>query len=218
MEIVLKKGFRIGFLSAEQDSEFLKDNFLDSGLIEIVKDTKDPRFILLGRTGAGKTAIVQKLESVENTSKLNPEELSFQYLCNSNVIQFLNQTEANFDIFYKFLWKHIFILELIRIRYESVEEVDDSLFNFFDISKFIKKAQSKKQNETKEAARKYFEKYADKYWISTDTRIKNITDEIEEKVSADSELKSDFDFFQGKHLLNTDQDENRPLVLKYHIV
>lgn len=52
----------IGNPDAEADGSFLEDCFLDaSGRLQLLRDVADQRSILSGRTGAGKTALLQRL-------------------------------------------------------------------------------------------------------------------------------------------------------------
>jgi Cdc6-like AAA superfamily ATPase len=46
----------IGTADAESDHYFY-DNFIDTGYFDVIKDHNDPRNIILGRTGSGKTAL-----------------------------------------------------------------------------------------------------------------------------------------------------------------
>ena len=57
-----KKTDQIGAASAEQDIEFLQICFVDTGDLDLIKDTSDHRVIVLGRTGSGKSALLKKLK------------------------------------------------------------------------------------------------------------------------------------------------------------
>src|ERR1035437_1866586 len=48
----------IGVADAEQDHPFLRQCFIDTGEVSILSNSGDPRRIVLGRTGAGKTALL----------------------------------------------------------------------------------------------------------------------------------------------------------------
>lgn len=41
----------IGVAGAEEDGEFLSECFIDTGILDIVKDISDHRQIIIGRTG-----------------------------------------------------------------------------------------------------------------------------------------------------------------------
>jgi hypothetical protein len=56
--IVLKPGITIGASAAEDDDELLFTCFEDNGIYADLENLASPRFLLKGRTGAGKTALV----------------------------------------------------------------------------------------------------------------------------------------------------------------
>ena len=52
---------RIGAAGAEEDREFLDSCFVDTGDLALLENLADNRLIILGRTGTGKTALLQQL-------------------------------------------------------------------------------------------------------------------------------------------------------------
>jgi len=100
----LKKGQTLGALSAESD-HILDKVFVDTGYLEKLLDIYSPSFLIIGRTGSGKTAIIKSLEwKVEKYSNLDPDELSMQYLHSNHIIKFIKDLGVHLDIFLKFLW------------------------------------------------------------------------------------------------------------------
>lgn len=86
---VLKRDMRVGFLDAETDHPILKECFVDNGNLARLMDTANPASLVIGRTGSGKTALLQQVaETCEKTAIVAPEELSLHYLTNSTIIQF----------------------------------------------------------------------------------------------------------------------------------
>ncbi len=80
----------IGAPDAQQDHEFLSNCFVDTGLLEVLKRTDDSRRIVVGRTGSGKTALIQRLcDTTQNVIVLPPEQLAIGYIANSNILQFV---------------------------------------------------------------------------------------------------------------------------------
>lgn len=186
MKIKLRKGMTLGALAAEND-ELLKYAFLDVGYISALADTANPRFLLLGRAGSGKTALLTILKDrLEHVSQLDPDELSMQYLHSSPILRTLSEWNVNLDIFYKYLWRHVCILELIRMRYGDVGDVPSKIQQMFDFAQVWKKEERK----TKEVSHDYLKKYGDDYWVKTDTRIKTITSEVETKLRSDPSIAS----------------------------
>jgi len=178
----IRKGVKIGALAAEND-QFLDSAFVDLGLVDGLVDTLSPQFLVLGRTGSGKTALLERIRRNEDhVSKLDPDELSMQYLHNSSPLRTISAWGVNLEIFYKYLWRHVCILELIRMRYGDAEDVPSKIQQLFPLAQISKAA------KTREASQQYLRQFGDDYWIKTDTRIKNITSEIESQLTQDPKI------------------------------
>jgi Cdc6-like AAA superfamily ATPase len=103
-QIVIKKGLKIGQLDAEADKDLLDVCFVDNGQLDELVDVSQPSSIIVGRTGAGKSALLHKIsKSVEYSAILDPHAISIQFIENSNIIQFFNQLGVKLDPFYKLL-------------------------------------------------------------------------------------------------------------------
>lgn len=88
--ITFAKDLRIGELDAEADSKLLDSCFIDNGYLEQLIDVKNPKSIILGRTGSGKSALLYKLEkSVSKCKRLDPHDISIKFLEHSDIINFL---------------------------------------------------------------------------------------------------------------------------------
>jgi len=179
----LRKGMNVGGLAAETDP-LLKQAFVDLGYLGRVMAADDPAFVIVGRTGSGKTALIKKIrDSAANVSVLDPEELSMQYLHNS-VLRTIAAWGVNLDIFYKYLWRHVCILELIRMRYGDAEDVPSRIQQIFPIAELFKRDQKR----ARQVSQEYLREYGEDYWVRTDTRIKKITAEFEEKLTSDAKV------------------------------
>lgn len=185
MKYKLRKGVAIGALAAENDS-LLSNVFVDSGYLERLSDTGEGAFLILGRAGSGKTALIRRLkETMRHVVQLDPEELSMQYLQNS-VLRTIANWGVNLEIFYKYLWRHVCILELIRMRYGDSADAAGALSGLLAfLDPFIKDGQ-----KTRELSRNYLETYGDSYWVKTDTRVKTIVSEAEKKLRTDSGISA----------------------------
>jgi hypothetical protein len=63
----------IGAEGAEQDGDYLDDCYYDIGDLGVLRDAANPQCLIVGRTGAGKSALLQKLADAEaHVSPLAP--------------------------------------------------------------------------------------------------------------------------------------------------
>ncbi|WP_216608290.1 MULTISPECIES: hypothetical protein [Vibrio] len=116
--IIIKNNLKVGDLDAETDTSLLETCFIDKGYISQLMDVKDPLSIVLGRTGAGKSALIYKISQLAEKSKqIDPNDISVRFLEHSDIIQFLDTLDVNLDLFYRLLWRHILIVELLKLRY-----------------------------------------------------------------------------------------------------
>ena len=66
----------IGATDAEEDESFLQDCFVDIGDLQALHDMNSPRRIVVGRTGAGKSALLLRLaETEDRVIPVRPESL-----------------------------------------------------------------------------------------------------------------------------------------------
>lgn len=107
-----------------------------------------------------------------------------QYIHGSAVLRELVSWGVNLEIFYKFLWRHVCILEIIRMRFGATHDVPPL------IHRAIALVSTSRRDEqyAKEVAQNYLREYGEQFWVTADTRIKKIVDEIELKVKADDKL------------------------------
>lgn len=173
-----RKHEMIGAEGAEEDQDFLFECFVDTGDLEVLRDTDHPARIVEGRTGSGKTALLMTLKDrEENVSFLDPEHLSIQYISNSNIIKYLETIGVNLDIFYKLLWKHILAVELLKLKYDIKNEEDQRGFISRMYTKYI-------GDSRKKEAYDYLTEWGQKFWKNTEERIKEITRKLEDDISS----------------------------------
>jgi len=170
----------IGSVDAETDST-LDDVFIDNGLVTILEDVSDQRSIIIGRTGSGKTALLKHLEqNVDNLKRIEPEEMSLRFLSNSTILTHFRNLGVNLDFFYKVLWKHVFIVELLKLHFgeDAVKQQNwlDSIFTF----------KLKKKNARRERAITYLRERSKDFWLYTETRVKEFERQIENSFSAET--------------------------------
>ncbi|MEQ9111749.1 MAG: hypothetical protein RLN84_14490 [Rhodospirillaceae bacterium] len=183
--IIIRKTFNIGAADAESDTQYLKECFIDTGVLETLMELHDPRSIVVGRTGAGKTALLQELkERAENCIELAPETLSLGYISNSNVINFFEGAGVQLDLFYKLLWQHIFTVELLKKKYGIANE--QKQFNFLQIVQTLFS-----NNKNKSRAISYLQEWGRKFWEETQYRTKEFATKLETDLKASASVSSD---------------------------
>jgi len=176
-KFTFRKHASIGAAAAEEDTKFLAECFVDNGDLEPLADCSDRRRIILGRTGAGKSALVSRLIEDTNAIVINPETLSFNYLTNSTILQFFLEAGVKLDLFFKLLWRHVFTVELLKDRYALKSRSDTESFVEKMKTWFVK-------DRHKERALNYLLQWGDQFWENTEYRIKEITHRIEEDLRA----------------------------------
>jgi hypothetical protein len=173
-----RKNDRIGTEGAEEDDDYLFNCFLDTGDLAILRDTRDPRRIILGRTGAGKTALIRLLVQQEShVICIEPHELALQYLAGSTIIRHLEELGVNLDLFYRLLWRHVFAVELVRLKYHLHTESDQPSF-------FQRIRELFRTDKRKTDALDYLVEWGKKFWEDTETRVHEVTQKFEDDVRA----------------------------------
>lgn len=168
----------IGAAPAELDNYYLNQCFIDTGDLDILCDCEDPRRLLVGRTGAGKSALMLQLQKVkENVILIRPESLALTYISNSNILNFFLEAGVKMDIFYRLLWRHIFVVEILKARFHIYNESKKSSF----LDQIWSLVPKKKQHEL---ALDYLKKWGGKFWEETEYRIHEVTSTLERQLEA----------------------------------
>lgn len=181
---VFRKHDNVGAPAAEHDEQYLTDCFVDTGDIALLLNRKNPKRIIVGRTGAGKTALLYHLKhSGNHVVQLSPHDLSLNFIATNKVIAFFEEAGVNLSPFYVLLWKHLLVVELIKNKYQIK---DESSYNSFkrSISAIVRK-----KDRNKELALDYFEKWGEKFWLTTEQRIHELTNRVEESLTAGADVK-----------------------------
>ncbi len=176
-EIILNKNYKVGFADAENDQAFLDQCYLSTGDLDILLNTEDPRRIIVGRTGTGKTALLNQIvKSQDNVIELPPEVLSISHISNSNIIAFFEEVGLKrLEEFYVLLWKHVITVELLRKKFDIHNEHKQQ--NFID--RIILSA-----NSDKKKAFNYVKSFGEEFWQETQYRVKEITQNIERELKS----------------------------------
>jgi Trp operon repressor len=188
-KIVLRRGISIGTGNAESDDEFLFDCFVDYPAAAEAARIGNAGMVLAGRTGSGKTAILRRIEAdAEQSVALDPFDMAMSYVANSDAIRFLEAIGADLDLLFQVLWKHVICIEFIRLKNSVSNEVQSRSFFSRMVSYF-----DRDQRKQKPIA--YLKKWEGRFWITMDENIREITEEIEKKVSL--EAGTEFEKFKA---------------------
>jgi len=167
----------IGAAAAEEDKRFLQGCFVDTGDLEILSDCSDPRRLILGRTGTGKTALLVKLnETQERVIEIKPESLALSYISNSTILSFFADLGVNLNIFYKLLWRHVLTVELLKHHFK--------IYNEESKKTFIARITSLFKDDKHRKAIEYLEKWGREFWQETEYRIQEVTEKLESDLKA----------------------------------
>lgn len=176
---VFRKHDNVGTSDAENDSQFLEDCFVDTGEADFLLDRKNPKRIIVGRTGTGKSALLHRLKSLgHHVVELSPHDLSLNFIATNKVLAFFEEAGVNLNPFYILLWKHLLVVELIKERYQIN---DEGTYNNFmrSISSVVRK-----RDRNKELALDYFQTWGHKFWLTTEERIIELTNRVENSLTA----------------------------------
>lgn len=186
----VKKSLLVGSPDAETDDILLTAFIAIDNLNEII-DVKSQKSILLGRTGCGKSAIIKYLKKhCEHIQEISPESMSLRFLSNSTILKYFNTIGVNLNLFYKVLWKHVFIVELLKMHFD---EDSDSFKkkSFFDRLRYNLSKDGKKNNARREKAIKYMESWSNDFWQQTEILIKNFEKNIQDKFTSSMGINID---------------------------
>lgn len=99
-QFCFRKHDNIGAADAIDDMQYLADCFVDTGELDVLLDCEEPKRIVVGRTGAGKTALLTQVgKGGGEVINLSPHELSLNYIANNTVIQFFENAGLNLSPF-----------------------------------------------------------------------------------------------------------------------
>jgi hypothetical protein len=180
---------RIGLPAAESEHNF-SDLFIDTQDYEALADITNPKCIIIGRTGVGKSALIRRLEETQQKIKrISPEEMSLRFLSNSTILDYLRKIGVNLNFFYKILWKHVFIIELINLY------AGDNQYRRQSFLQRIKEAITGEQKAKKQKAISYLEEFSNDFWEATELRVKSFENTLETSLS--NELGVNPNIFKG---------------------
>jgi len=178
-KIKFKKGLKVGSAAAEDDEIFLEECFIHTEDLNLLCDVKRPESILLGRTGAGKTAVLLNLESLKDRIiRIEPNNLALNYISNSDVISFLTSLGVELDIFYQMLWRHVLSIELLKYYFDNN--------NSINMNAWLANVDKKRK-----FAASYLEKWDSHFFIETEEKVKEIITNFAEKIEVEGGINNE---------------------------
>lgn len=170
--------FDFGGGNAESDP-LLEDAYLDNGDYHSLETRDDPRRFVIGRFGAGKSAALLRLEAQHgpHVARIHPENLSLQYVANLGVAKRLTERGVHLEIFFKALWKHVIIVELLKHRYPNATESTQRTVLQSLITRLGR-------DPVKKQAIDYVTSFGDTFWCEAPLRVKQVAETLEKEISA----------------------------------
>ena len=125
-----KKGINISFQTSHRDffqetsaerEDSLDEYYVDNIYYQSAADPDSKKAFFIGRTGVGKTAILKQVQKIaspnRNIISIDPEDFAFKIIERSHILNKLTSCKINLDLFYKTMWKYIFITEILKEIY-----------------------------------------------------------------------------------------------------
>lgn len=200
-----KKSDSIGAAAAEQDTQLLASCFVNTGDIEQLLDCNNTRRIVVGRTGAGKTALLlQLLNSEARTIEVQPESLALAHVSNSTILQFFSGLGVKLDIFFRLLWRHVFTVELLKRHFQ----IDDENAK----RTFLDKILDTFRDQRHRRAIEYIQRWGQHFWEDTEYRIQEVTTTLENSLKDSVGVKFPYLNFTSEDAEKLTQTEKAELI------
>jgi hypothetical protein len=177
----IRRNLTIGATTAEVDP-LLQGCFVLTAAYEAAASQQDPRCILLGRSGSGKSAVIRRLAAEKaNVVRIQPQNLALQFLGGSEMLQALRKTGVHLELFYKLVWRHVFVVELIKCVFpEQTRSLGTGglgqLLRLLGVS-------SRKVRE-RDAAAEYLDTWGTMFFQSGEHRIVELHQSLEKTLAA----------------------------------
>jgi hypothetical protein len=191
-EFTFRKTDNIGHADAHDDREWLSECFVDTGELSILCDREEARRIVVGRTGSGKTALLEKLTADQpaHTITVSAEDLALGYVANSGVLRMLQELGVRLDPFFRLLWRHVIAVAVLQKRFGMQTGETRSAWS---------KLLDRFKNTAHRRALEYIETWGgERFWQETQTRVQEITSKFENEIQKDWSGEVNLKAFAGK--------------------
>ena len=153
-------------------------------------DPASPKRILIGRTGTGKTAVIERLKSQKGDQVVlvDPMDLSITHLTSTDVVPRLHAAGVNMDPLYRWLWRHVILVSVIKKWNETRppearRELKQALIDLF-------RREKAKQREVDKGERAelvdYTEEWGERFFEIEQLDIREVVSKINENISDQS--------------------------------
>ncbi len=174
--------FSLGGPAAETDP-LLSRAYFENADYETMASRHDPSAFVLGRTGSGKSAAFEHLreEHPDRVIILNPENLALPYLTNLDVIRRLMELGVQLETFFRALWKHVVVVEVLKHRYR----IDSPEAK----GRFMDELRRKLRGDPgRVMALEYIDQFGDRFWCETHERVRQVAEIFQERMEAQGGL------------------------------
>ena len=204
IHFVFKQTDQVGAAGAELDSRFLETCFIDTGYLQLLEDPNDYRQIILGRTGAGESALLSKIAKRHGNRaiQVSPENLALTYVSNSTILRFFASVGVNLDPLFKLLWRHVLTVEVLRQYFSDHIQPKSTSSSLGSWISGLFSGSSRDDKERREGL-DYLRRWGEHFWEETEFRVKEITKKFEKELTASVQTKFDVDFASAEASLGT---------------
>lgn len=201
MPVTLRRGMSVGQMSAEQDQKLLSVCFVETGQPSQICDIDNPKAIVLGRTGSGKSALlIHVRDAEENVSCIDPEDLSLNFVSNSTIIRYFEDLGVDLNVFYQLLWRHVLVVELLKLKKEFYDQESAKKW-------FAGVYNALNRNPKRRAALEYLTRFSSQFWLDTEKRIREVVTKIED--SLETQIGMNAEAFKQKIQANIKSSDKR---------
>jgi hypothetical protein len=120
------------------------------------------------------------VKHADQTITIRPESLALSHIANSQILNFVTGLGINLDPLFKLLWRHVFVVELLRRYFDHHATVHKELGLFAWLHDLFSGA-SRDAKQSQKAV-EYLREWGESFWEETEYRVKEITRKIEAEI------------------------------------